>query len=42
VAAIRQMLREPRPGVWTQAAFVKPDPFFQHLQEMGVEVDGPV
>lgn len=41
VAAIRQMLQEPRPGVWTQAAFVNPEPFFQHLQEMGVEVAGP-
>lgn len=41
VAAIQQMVREPRPGVWTQAAFVDPVPFFQRLQEMGVEVDGP-
>jgi len=41
VAAIHQMVRQPRPGVWTQAAFVNPDPFFRHLQEMGVEVAGP-
>ena len=39
VAAIRQMVAEPIPGVWTQAGFVSPAPFFGSLQALGVDVD---
>ena len=38
VAAVRQLLTAPKPGVWTQAAFVKPRPFFQNIQTLGVSV----
>ena len=39
VATIRQMMSQPRPGVWTQAAFVDPTRFFDQLGEMGVQVE---
>lgn len=42
VLAIRQMHAQPRPGVWTQAAFVDPGPFIDGLQRMGVSVERPV
>lgn len=39
VATIQQVLTDPKPGVWTQAAFVEPDGFFESLQGMGLRVD---
>lgn len=39
VASIRQMMSGPRPGVWTQAGFVRPIPFFEDLDAMGVRID---
>ena len=39
VATIRQMLAAPKPGVWTQGAFVAPEAFFENLQLMGIHVD---
>lgn len=39
VATIRQMLDAPKPGVWTQAGFVDPGPFFRDVAAMGVSVD---
>jgi len=38
VATIRQMASDPRPGVWTQAAFVEPVRFFEDVNQMGVAV----
>ena len=38
VATILQALENPKPGVWTQAAFVEPGPFFDSVQEMGLQV----
>ncbi|MEM1024442.1 MAG: saccharopine dehydrogenase NADP-binding domain-containing protein [Myxococcota bacterium] len=38
VATIRQALETPKPGVWTQAAFVAPGPFFDRIREMGLQV----
>ena len=38
VVTVRQLMRTPRPGVWTQAEFVAPGPFFESLAQMGVEV----
>ncbi|MBT8477837.1 MAG: KR domain-containing protein [Gemmatimonadetes bacterium] len=38
-AAVRQLLAAPRPGVWTQAAFVQPRPFFESMQEMGAKIE---
>jgi hypothetical protein len=39
VETIRQMLAAPKPGVWTQGAFVEPEAFFDNLQHMGIDVD---
>ncbi len=39
VATIRQVLTAPKPGTWTQAAFVEPDQFVAHLQSMGLRVN---
>lgn len=39
VATIRQMIAAPRPGVWTQAAFVDPTGLFRAIREMGVSVE---
>ena len=39
VATARQMLSAPRPGVWTQASFVEPRPFFENLEKMGLKVE---
>jgi hypothetical protein len=33
VETIRQMLASPRPGVWTQGAFVEPQAFFRNLKQ---------
>ena len=38
-ATVRQLLAAPRPGVWTQAAFVQPRPFFESMQELGVSIE---
>jgi saccharopine dehydrogenase (NAD+, L-lysine-forming) len=38
-AAVRQLLAAPRPGVWTQAAFVRPRPFFESMQALGVTIE---
>ena len=38
VAAIRQVLADPRPGVHLQGMFVEPKAFFADLAEMGVDV----
>lgn len=38
VAAIRQLLARGPTGVWTQASFVEPGPFFDDLQAMGIRV----
>lgn len=39
VLAVRQMVEEPRPGVWTQGGFVRPGPLFRGLKDMGVQVE---
>ncbi len=39
VAAVKQMFSAERPGVWTQAAFVKPLPFLKDTQQMGISVE---
>ncbi len=39
VAAIQQMRKNPRPGVWTQAGFVDPAPFFETLETLDVTVE---
>ena len=39
VATIRQVLAKPKPGVWTQGAFVEPNAFFDKLQQMGIDLD---
>ena len=39
VATIRQMLSTPKPGVWTQAAFVEPVRFFEQIREMGIDIE---
>ena len=39
VATILQALANPKPGVWTQAAFVETDAFFDSLQQMGLKVE---
>lgn len=38
VATVVQALENPKPGVWTQASFVEPGPFFDTLKEMGLQV----
>ncbi len=38
-ATVQQMLSAPKPGVWTQAAFVEPRPFFENLERMGLKVE---
>ncbi len=38
-ATAQQMLSAPKPGVWTQAAFVEPRLFFESLERMGLKVE---
>ena len=41
VATIRQILAAPKPGVWTQSAFVEPRRFFQDVERLGASVTFP-
>jgi len=38
VATVRQILAAPKPGVWTQSAFVEPRHFFQDVERLGASV----